>query len=381
MTAKGQDSLDWDLNGQMTTGITSSMTWTWDGKLQSASAGGASIDLKYAPGFDRVYKESTVNQTMTKSKYIVDPTGDMSLILLEVDPDDNDPNTSIRKTYLYANSQVIAQHDGHYGDDIYFYLHDRLGSVRQVIDTDANVENKYVYQPFGESFASEVAETITNDFKFTGQFYDSEIEQYYLRARMYDPAAYRFASRDPYEGSFENPLELHRYLYCLNEPVDYCDPTGESLILGLVGGMGGSAWMRSQEAKARAGQLAAVTAVAGYMLWHVSQRNEAYSAAIAAAWHEIDGLFDMGLELAQAGGLGYAADRTAGWGRKTIGSIITDNRLRGSNIEGCPRPPGGPDWKDILKMTWDDIVKAAKAGKQWAKVIKKEMLKPYNWPE
>ena len=296
MTAKGQDSLDWDLNGQMTTGITSSMTWTWDGKLQSASAGGASIDLKYAPGFDRVYKESTVNQTTTKSKYIVDPTGDLTLILLEVDPDDNDPNTSIRKTYLYANSQVIAQHDGHYGDDIYFYLHDRLGSVRQVIDTDANVENKYVYQPFGESFASEVAETITNDFKFTGQFYDSEIEQYYLRARMYDPAAYRFASRDPYEGSFENPLELHRYLYCLNEPVDYCDPTGESLILGLVGGMGGSAWMRSQEAKARAGQLAAVTALVGYVAWKTDWYN--LGLALATLTDDVtDNFLDVALSV------------------------------------------------------------------------------------
>jgi RHS repeat-associated protein len=233
MTAKGQDSLDWDLNGQMTTGITSSMTWTWDGKLQSASAGGASIDLKYAPGFDRVYKESTVNQTMTKSKYIVDPTGDMSLILLEINADENDPNACIRKTYIYANSQVIAQHDGFYGDGIYFYMHDRLGSTRELIDTSASVQNMYTYQPFGESFASEQAENVSNDFKFTGQFYDSEVEQYYLRARQYDPSTYRFSTRDPHVGAFERPLELHQYLYCRNDTLNQADPTGE--FVGLIG--------------------------------------------------------------------------------------------------------------------------------------------------
>ena len=31
MTDKGNDSLDWDLNGQMTSGIIASMEWNWDG--------------------------------------------------------------------------------------------------------------------------------------------------------------------------------------------------------------------------------------------------------------------------------------------------------------------------------------------------------------
>ena len=249
MTDKGNDSLTWDLNGRMITGVTSSLTYNWDSKLQSGSAGGDSIDVKYAPGFDRVYKESTVSETTTKSKYIVDPTGDLSLILLEIDPDENDPNDAISKTYIYANSQVIAQHDGYYEDDIYFYLHDRLGSVRQVIDTSANVKNKYVYQPFGESFSSEQAENVSNDFMFTGQYFDSEIEQYYLRARQYEPILYRFTSRDPYEGTFEKPGELHRYLYCLNGPINAIDPSGEVLTMTL----------RVKEAKVKVGIAAAAT--------------------------------------------------------------------------------------------------------------------------
>jgi len=36
-----------------------------------------------------------------------------------------------------------------------------------------------------------------NPFMFTGQWFDDEISQYYLRARMYDPVLMRFTARDP----------------------------------------------------------------------------------------------------------------------------------------------------------------------------------------
>jgi len=130
------------------------------------------------------------------------------------------------KTYLYAHAQILAQHDGHYAEPIYFYLHDRLGSVRQVIDTDGTVKNTYTYNPWGQPFTAEVEATVDNPWTFTGQWYDAEIAQYFLRARMYDPAIYRFTARDPRRGTFTEPLELHRYLYCLNDPLNRMDPEG-----------------------------------------------------------------------------------------------------------------------------------------------------------
>jgi hypothetical protein len=81
----------------------------------------------------------------------------------------------IVKTYVYANSEVIAQHEGDTSADRYFYLHDRLGSVRLVIDDSGAVKNSYTYEPFGEMFATECTETIENPFKFTGQWFDDEI--------------------------------------------------------------------------------------------------------------------------------------------------------------------------------------------------------------
>ena len=49
----------------------------------------------------------------------------------------------------------------------------------------------------------------------------------YLRARYYDPATGRFISEDTESGTKENPLTRNSYLYVLNNPLNYCDPTGK----------------------------------------------------------------------------------------------------------------------------------------------------------
>ena len=43
---------------------------------------------------------------------------------------------------------------------------------------------------------------------------------------MYDPETQRFTARDPVMGNFQEPLTLHAYLYCRNDPVNNRDPRG-----------------------------------------------------------------------------------------------------------------------------------------------------------
>ncbi|MFA5422560.1 MAG: RHS repeat-associated core domain-containing protein [Phycisphaerae bacterium] len=111
-------------------------------------------------------------------------------------------------------------------NDIYFYIHDRLGSVRLVVDALGDVLNRYTYDPTGLAFPEETYEAVYNPFLFTGQWFDPEIQQYYLRARMYDPRLGVFTSRDPVMGKFQEPLTLHTYLYCINNPINMIDITG-----------------------------------------------------------------------------------------------------------------------------------------------------------
>jgi RHS repeat-associated protein len=96
-----------------------------------------------------------------------------------------------------------------------------------VVDVNGIVQNSYTYNPFGEDLATEVTENTENNLKFTGQWWDSEIGQYYLRARIYDPVLMRFTGRDPVRGKFQEPMSLHKYLYCQNDPVDRIDPDGK----------------------------------------------------------------------------------------------------------------------------------------------------------
>ncbi len=200
------------------------MTNNWDNKLRSATNGTKTIDLKYDPAGNRIWKDSSESGTR---KFIVDTVGRLPVILMEIDT-----AGSLKKAYIYGKSQPLAQYDiGTYtGDwhdsaDLYFYMHDRIGSVRQIIDTAGQVARNYTYSPFGKTLEAEG--TLTNPFMFTGQWYDSEIGQYYLRARMYDPELARFTGRDPVLGSFKEPMTLHAYLYCLNDPINRIDPLGE----------------------------------------------------------------------------------------------------------------------------------------------------------
>ena len=56
---------------------------------------------------------------------------------------------------------------------------------------------------------------------YTGQQYDSVTQQYYLRARFYNPTIGRFTQEDVYRGD-----GLNLYDYCDSNPVIYFDPSG-----------------------------------------------------------------------------------------------------------------------------------------------------------
>ncbi len=121
--------------------------------------------------------------------------------------------------------------------------------------------NSYTYTPFGQLYEGQWGETIANPWKFTGQWHDAEIDQYHLRARQYDPTMMRFTSRDPVRGFRENPLTLHKYLYCLNEPINKIDPSGK-FFSGL--------WARTKNAVACAGAKKTVTES---VIWSASVAN------------------------------------------------------------------------------------------------------------
>lgn len=61
---------------------------------------------------------------------------------------------------------------------------------------------------------------------FTGQELDPETGLYYYGGRYYDPELGRFISPDPFIQDPEDPQNLNRYSYVLNNPQSYIDPSG-----------------------------------------------------------------------------------------------------------------------------------------------------------
>ena len=112
------------------------------------------------------------------------------------------------------------------------YVYDGRGSVAaEVSYNDAwytfggglarkNVTAKS-YTPFGEQIGEQAS-----GFGYNGEYYNAATGMIYLRARFYEPEMNRFGQKDILRGSITDGISLNRYLYCQNDPVDYCDPSG-----------------------------------------------------------------------------------------------------------------------------------------------------------
>ena len=54
----------------------------------------------------------------------------------------------------------------------------------------------------------------------------SQFDLYYYRTRYYNSSVGRFISKDIYQGNIWNPPSLNRYVYVVNNPVNWVDPWG-----------------------------------------------------------------------------------------------------------------------------------------------------------
>ncbi len=153
--------------------------------------------------------------------YLVDENRDYAQVLLET-------NASQNIVYSYGDDLISQTQSG----AAHFYHYDGLGSTRTLSDSSGLETDRYNYDAFGIELNS--TGNTPNAYRFTGEQYDSGLDQYYLRARYYDPNAGRFMQMDTWMGNNQDPISLHKYLYANADPANYTDPTG-NFSLGSVG--------------------------------------------------------------------------------------------------------------------------------------------------
>jgi RHS repeat-associated protein len=105
-----------------------------------------------------------------------------------------------------------------------YYLQDAQGSTRALSGAAGGITDSYVYSVFGE-LEDHTGATV-NPYLYTGQQFDAETGLYSLRARYYAPDLGRFLTPDTFPFDFNDPLELNRYVYAADDPVNRIDPTG-----------------------------------------------------------------------------------------------------------------------------------------------------------
>ena len=127
---------------------------------------------------------------------------------------------SLGITRYIRSSELIARNTDA-ARTYYHYVSDEMGSTTHIVDEDGIVFNHYTYDAWGNLTAQE--EAVPNRFKFTGQQLDPVTQQYYLRARFYNPVIARFTQEDTYRGD-----GLNLYAYCQNNPVFYLDSSGNA---------------------------------------------------------------------------------------------------------------------------------------------------------
>ncbi|MDR1483483.1 MAG: RHS repeat-associated core domain-containing protein, partial [Planctomycetaceae bacterium] len=111
---------------------------------------------------------------------------------------------------------------------------DGHGSTRVLTDYIGAAVELYNYDAFGNALGFDPATALT-EFPYSGERFDSKINQQYLRQRYYDPTTGRFNRLDPFFGNLNDPLSLHKYTYANGDPINMIDPSG---LVGLVGRLG-----------------------------------------------------------------------------------------------------------------------------------------------
>ncbi|MCE5192282.1 MAG: hypothetical protein LLG08_11095 [Actinomycetia bacterium] len=213
-----------DLYGRRTSKVTGSAatTYTWDPASHLAALASPDATATYAYGISGMREEKTVTTasgtTTTKSVW----SGGQ--LAVELDSD------GTRYTYLWGPGRIPLSVTAKTATGVsttYAYHTDALGSVIAMTEAGGGVVATYAYDPWGRvTSTTGTGIAARNPLRYRSYYLDAETDLYYMPARYYDPATYRFLSADPAAPSAGDPGTLNAFAYCQEDPVDAIDPSG-----------------------------------------------------------------------------------------------------------------------------------------------------------
>jgi len=117
----------------------------------------------------------------------------------------------------------------HEAEGICYYLNNYLSTTRVITDENGVVVWEAKHKPFGEADVNPYS-NVVNNFRLPGQYFDHETGLHYNYSRDYHPEIGRYVEPDPLglRGG------INMYAYCMNDPVNMTDPSGQFIITGII---------------------------------------------------------------------------------------------------------------------------------------------------
>ena len=203
-------------------------TWTKGRQLASATVDGKQVSYTYDMSGVRTSKTvngTTYNYTTLSGKVMRQQWDGKTLEFVYDD-----------------SSQPFAMIYKHGSEtELYYYLVNTQGDVAAILDSSGTMVAFYDYDAWGNcTVYNSSAKVLTdptsianiNPLRYRGYYYDAETGFYYLQSRYYDPAICRFINAD---GLFTDGfVGSNLFAYCVNDPVNTVDPTGNFAITATV---------------------------------------------------------------------------------------------------------------------------------------------------
>ena len=227
LTAYNGSQITYDGMGNPTSYRGWSFTWQGGRQLKSANNGTTSLSFQYNESGLRTRKTvgSDVHRYVYRGSTLVAEIVDDYALYFHHDA----KGAIIGFTHVSGNTQTE-----------YFYRKNHQGDIIGIVDVDGISVAEYRYDAWGKVLSATGSMASINPIRYRGYYFDAETELYYLHSRYYDPEIGRFINTDDSNnlGSDMTILSYALFVYCGNNPVTGCDPTGRWNWGGVLVGVG-----------------------------------------------------------------------------------------------------------------------------------------------
>jgi RHS repeat-associated protein len=221
---------NYDANGNTTS--SGGVTNAYDFENRMTTSGSTTMVPQARDGDGNRVSETVGGAT---TKYLVDTLNPTRLPQVL----DETVNGVVSRTYAYGLQRISENQQNGSTWTASFYGYDGHGNVRFLTNSAGTVTDTYQYDAFGRLIAS--TGSTPNNFLYSGEWFDSNVGLYYLRARYLNQATGRFWTRDPVEGVQCCGLSWNPYIYVKDNAVNAIDPVGRQGIFEYMQELGESA--------------------------------------------------------------------------------------------------------------------------------------------